>query len=143
MKLMKTVATMMLAVFLLTQNVYASGTGREPDFSAEAYGIMRWTNVQDISLNLSFKNGKAECSGSVSGNPGTTLIYATIYLDQKTATGGYTGVTSWTTSVSGSYLPFSYSYAVASGYTYRLSIHVSVTMNGVSETANAKTESTY
>jgi hypothetical protein len=102
---------------------------------AAPIGIMpAWANVNSISLSLQFSSNTASCTGSVIGNPGTTKITATFYLERKNANGTFTVVKEWPNQTSNSsILTFSGTHPVISGVTYRLRCDAVVTRNGINE----------
>lgn len=102
----------------------------------------QWDNVNDITLDMYYENGKANCSGKIRALSGTTKISATFKLERKTST-GWKFEKSWSKSVSTSTLSFYETYAVPSGYTYRLSVTADVTRNGLTETVTSSVSGNY
>ncbi len=102
----------------------------------------RWTNVNDITLDLYFENGKANCSGKIRALSDTTKISATFKLERKTSS-GWTLEKSWSQSSSTNSLSFFNTHAVSSGYKYRLSVTADVKRSSVTETVSTSVEGNY
>jgi len=108
---------------------------------AEEIQILAWENISLIMGGITFNGNTASCSCSINGYSGTTNVSATYELQQK-INGTFYTIKTWSASSSRSYLDWGASYAVTSGYTYRLYITTIVTRNGVSETAYSSVTST-
>ena len=104
--------------------------------------LLKWTNTNDVKLDLYFVNGKAECVGIINRISGTSNISATFKLERKGLL-GWSLVNSWSKSSKGESLSFFETNAVVKGYTYRLSVTAKVTGNGITETVNTSVEGKY
>jgi hypothetical protein len=93
-----------------------------------------WANVMNIPVSLSFSGTTANCQAQVNALSGTTSITGTATLDRENSNGAYTTVYTWTgLSSTTTILNFSGTCTISTGYTYRLTITVTVVRNGVSE----------
>ncbi len=102
----------------------------------------QWANVNDITLDLYFDNGDACCSGQIRALSGTTRISANFRLERMISS-GWVLENAWSKSSSSNSLLFYGTDAVASGYTYRLSVTADVTRNGVTETVSSSVTGLY
>ncbi|MCL2320990.1 MAG: hypothetical protein FWC47_02660 [Oscillospiraceae bacterium] len=100
-----------------------------------------WTNVNNITLGLSFNSGQATCTGVIRGITGTTKINATFYLERSSSY-GWTLVKSWSVSSMSSTLSFSDNCAVTSGV-YQLRVVADVTANGLTEQVSTSYQNMY
>jgi hypothetical protein len=102
--------------------------------SLSVTAFARWDNVSDIGTVLSFDGTTAVCTATIDGYSGTTKISAIYQLQRKSGT-TYTTIKTWTSSGTREYLDWSDEYTVTRGYTYRLKVTATVTIDGVAETA--------
>lgn len=89
-----------------------------------------------------YENGAANCSGKIRALSGTTKISAVFKLERKTSS-GWPHEKSWSKSASTNSLSFYETYAVPSGYTYRLSVTADVARDGVKETVSTSVDGKY
>jgi hypothetical protein len=102
-----------------------------------------WSNVSAISQYLTFSGGNANCVTNIYGMSGTTKIVATFILQRVNAGGSLTTIATWSNITANSdILPWSGSYPVTSGYTYRLTVNAAVT-KGTTENVSTYTEARY
>ena len=98
-------------------------------------GGLRYLNVSDISMSLTFSGTTATCITAVTGKPGTTRITIAMTLYRKSTSGTLTQVQDWPAEGSNSRtFQMRKTATVTRGYTYRLTATVKVTRNGVTET---------
>ena len=145
MKLKKILVILIVAVLLLPQS--SKAYAQTQDQSAVKIGedfivTPMWTNVNDITLLLGFKDGKAHCHGDINGFKGTTSISATFKLERKIPA-GWSHVKTWTASTNSDFLSFYDSHSAIQGYRYRFSVTATVVRNGISETVSASVEGDY
>jgi hypothetical protein len=100
-----------------------------------------WLNVQSIRATLSFNGTTALCGALVTAFAGSTMS-GTAWLERVNADESLTLLRSWPVSSSSNTLIFNETNAVTRGHTYRFSITVTVTRNGVPETVEAETFAT-
>jgi|GEM_PF-781208 len=132
-----------LSILHLAQAVYMAEAEHKEMFPADLQGAARWKKMRAVMLDLGFSPGSAHCSGLVLGTSASTSVSAAIALERKNADGSYTRIARWSMVSAGASLAFDNTYAVAAGYTYRLSVTADVTKNDVTEPMCASTESTY
>lgn len=145
MKMKKLIVVILLGLISLSQLTFTSAQmlPSETIHMEDMITISpQWDNVNNIDLYLYFENSKANCSGLIRALSGTTKIAATFKLERKTSI-GWTHVKSWIKSSSTSSLSFFETYAVSSGYTYRLSLTANVTRNGLTETISTSINGDY
>jgi len=134
----KRILSILLVAILLLAAVPVMTYASNPTSEAEAYEpppTTRYTNISSIIPSVSISSGTATCTNTIIGNPGTTKIVATHTLQRKPSGGSYSDYKPWpANTVNGSYLSFSETCSVTSGYTYRLKCVAEVTKNGVVET---------
>ena len=86
-----------------------------------------WNNAEEVSLDLTFNGGKANCYLYVRGKSNTTKVVADLQLYRINSNGSYTSVASWKNITSyGNSLNVTRSASVTSGYTYRLEANIKV-----------------
>ncbi len=143
MKSKRWLAMMLAAIALL--NFGAFSLADSPTDGAEAFKPIqrRWTNTASIRLGLSFSNGQANCTGSITGYSGTSKIVATFTLQRVNANGTLSNpIATWSNVTAESdMLLWSRSNSVSSG-TYRLTVNAAVT-RGSTEYVSTYTEATY
>ena len=115
-----------------TQTLAATGNNETVEASNNGRPIERWTHTSSVMCGMSFSNNNAICSVAIDGYAGTTGISATYDLQQY-INGSYKTIKSWSASTTRTYLDWGASYAVTSGYTYRLYVTSFVTRNGTTE----------
>jgi hypothetical protein len=145
MKIKRLAAFLLIGMISLSQSVFASahmlpnevgGTGDKISVSPQ------WDHVNDITLDMYYENGKANCSGKIRALSGTTKISAVFKLERKTGS-GWSFEKSWSKSSNFSTLSFFDTYSVPKGYTYRLSVTADVTRNGTTETVTSSVSGNY
>jgi len=93
-----------------------------------------WANTSTITFNIKYASGTATCTSVIIGKTGTKSIKGVYTLQKKTST-GYSNVTQWTVSTTGTVLTLSKTHAATIGNTYRLSLTATVvSSSNVSET---------
>ena len=95
-----------------------------------------WEIISTLRLDMSFNNGVITSNGSVSGRAGTTSISATYTLERQQANGTFQRVDSWSANSNSMILTSSRTTSNMIRGTYRLSVTVTATRNGVVETAS-------
>ncbi len=145
MKMKRFTAFILVGVISLSQSVIASAQMlpnevRDPGNKISISPL--WDNVNDITLDMYYENGAANCSGKIRALSGTTKISAVFKLERKTAS-GWSFEKSWSKVSSSSTLSFFGTYAVPKGYTYRLSVTADVTRNGTTETVTSSVNGNY
>ena len=144
MKIKKVATFLVIGMLFLNQGipVFAEVSPNVvQDVGVEAPITPMWDNTNDVTLDLYFANGNAECVGIVNGVSGTSNISATFKLERKGLL-GWSLEKSWSKNSKGESLSFYETYAVTKG-TYRLSVTAKVTRNGVTETVNTSVEGKY
>ena len=96
-----------------------------------------WDNVRTVSVGLEFDGTTAVGNVAISAFAGTS-ISGTARLERVNANGTLTLLQSWPISSSSTMLAVEERHTVARGHTYRFSISVTATRNGVSETINSE-----
>jgi hypothetical protein len=104
----------------------------------------RWSNIERITLDLTFSNNQAHASGLIRGRVDTASIVATFSLQEQVGNNWVTIHTWPQVSVSGRILTFSDSAAATPGRNYRLNVVTTVTNTaGTPETATEFVERRY
>jgi len=133
----KRILSILLAALLLLTAVPTMLYASTPPPEAEAYQpppTTRYINISSTSMGLTISSGIATCKSTIIGFAGTTKIVATYTLQIKPAGGSYLDYYGWSPiTVNDSYLNFSGTCSVYSGYTYRLKCFAAVSRNGISE----------
>jgi len=110
------------AIFLLAPfTTYASEAESITKESVElsvSESLLRNTNIKYNTLSLSFSNGKANCSASITGYTFVTSVKITMNLYKKNGS-NWDKVDSWESSSNSNYLYLSGSAAASAG-TYKL-----------------------
>jgi len=93
-----------------------------------------WANVAMIMVDLRIDNGRANLSGFVLGNHGTTSISVNAVLERINPNGTLTHIVAFNNiRVNGDIWDWERPHYVARGHTYLLTLTATVVRNGVSE----------
>lgn len=145
MKMKRLAAFILVGMVSLSQGAIASAQMLQNEVRGVCEKVSispLWDNVNDITLDMYYENGAANCSGKIRALSGTTKISAIFKLERKTSS-GWILEKSWSKSASTNSLSFYEAYGVPSGYTYRLSVTADVIRNGSTETVNTSVSGNY
>lgn len=147
MKMKRLAAFILVGMITLSQTTFASAQMSSTPNEVRGVGgeliiSPQWDNVNDITLDMYYENGAANCSGKIRALSGTTNISAVFTLERKTSS-GWMFEKSWSKSSSSSSLTFYDTYNVPKGYTYRLSVTADVSRNGLTETVTSSVTGNY
>jgi len=96
-----------------------------------------WLNFEMLSADMTINNGRAEMSGFIIGNVGTTSITVNAVLERINPNGTATRIDSWSNlRVNSDIWTWERAHMVARGHEYRLTLNAVAVRNGVSESTS-------
>lgn len=132
------VLLLILCTCIMLGTVHIPLTAAAPNIAS---GIQPfWVNVANVSLSMSYSSGKINWVGQIKGLSGTNSIVASYTLEKKGSNGGYTFVDSWQNLKSSSSILISNGSTSGTAGTYKLTVSITVTRNGVTETVTDSLE---
>jgi hypothetical protein len=117
----KRIVAIALCCICLFGSVQAFASAAEPSGAPPGIGL-RWSNLWNIALSMSYSGSEVNWVGQIAGNPGTESISATYTLQRLESNGRYTFIGSWYDSTASSEVLISSGSATTPKGTYKLSV---------------------